>query len=260
MMHQIFLCHPRKEKPPSDMVIVMPMAGKGSRFAEAGYKTPKPLIEVNGVKMFVRAVESLPLKLATKIIFVILKDHVSEYSIDKEICARFGSLPIRLVVLDQVTSGQAETVALALKEEPDDQALLIFNADSAFDDDLGEQLASLGDKVDGAVQYFYDSDARWSFIKMDSDGIVSQCTEKIPVSRCASTGLYYFRRIRDFIACEKAAANIKGERYIAPLYNLLIEQNKLVVGLPVKKYFCFGTPGDLEEHLKGRYFTSILKE
>ncbi len=254
---QIFLYPPKNLKTPCNMVIVMPMAGKGSRFADAGYRIPKPLIEVDGVKMFVRAVESLPLKLATSIIFVVLKDHITEFAIDKEIKAGFGNLPIRIVILDQVTSGQAETVALGLKGEPDDQGLLIFNADSAFDDELGERIQSFDDSVDGAVQFFFDSDPRWSFIKMESDGTVSLCTEKIPVSSCASTGLYYFRRIKHFLDCERAAVYVNGERYIAPLYNQLIEKGKRIIGLPVKRYYCFGTPVDLDAHIKGRSFTGI---
>lgn len=36
--------------------IIMPMAGEGTRFLKEGWTTPKPLIELKGIPLFVRAI------------------------------------------------------------------------------------------------------------------------------------------------------------------------------------------------------------
>ena len=41
-------------------VNIIPMAGEGIRFADQGYRLPKPLIPINGVPMVVRAAKCLP--------------------------------------------------------------------------------------------------------------------------------------------------------------------------------------------------------
>ena len=41
-------------------VNLIPMAGVGQRFIDFGYTTPKPLIDINGLPMVVRAAKSLP--------------------------------------------------------------------------------------------------------------------------------------------------------------------------------------------------------
>ncbi len=216
---------------------------------------PKPLIKVKGEEMYTRATESLPLRMASKLIFVVLRSHVNEYCIDKMIQTRFGKLPIKIVVVDKVTSGQSETVSIALNGEDVSLPLLVFNADSAFEDNVEATLKVLDPDVDGAVQYFYDSDPRWSFIRLDSYRNVTETAEKNPISNCASSGLYYFRRAETFLNCEKMTYRTNGERYIAPLYNTLIQRGHRIVGIPVKKYYCFGTPRDLEEYLSGKCYT-----
>jgi capsule biosynthesis phosphatase len=66
--------------------IVIPMAGRGQRFVDAGYKEPKPLIKINGKYMFELAVESFNTLLNKKevqLIFIILKEHSESFDLKK---------------------------------------------------------------------------------------------------------------------------------------------------------------------------------
>ena len=54
------------------------MAGEGSRFKDAGYTFPKPLIDVNGKPMIQRVVENL--ELIGKYIFIVQKKHNEKYN------------------------------------------------------------------------------------------------------------------------------------------------------------------------------------
>ena len=70
----------KKPKWSSDkMNVLIPMAGAGSRFEQAGYTFPKPLIDVNGKPMIQRVVENINID-ATHI-FIVQKSHYEKYSL-----------------------------------------------------------------------------------------------------------------------------------------------------------------------------------
>jgi NDP-sugar pyrophosphorylase family protein len=238
------------------MKLVIPMAGRGERFKQAGYATPKPLIEIApGLPMFVKAARSFPLEEMQEIVFVVLREHCAAYGIDREIQRHFAGLPVRLVILDEVTSGQAETVAVALDRTQADDHLMVFNADSAFEDDLRPWIKTQAGNYAGALQVFRDTDARWSFARVNASGDVVETTEKKPISDLASTGLYYFRSWREYLEHYAALEVAQGEKYIAPLYNRFLEQGLRVGIIPCRRYLCFGTPQDYQSCLAGKFFT-----
>ena len=57
--------------------IVIPMAGKGSRFAKSGYEKPKPFIDVNGKPMIVRVLENLSY-LDARYILIARREHIEK--------------------------------------------------------------------------------------------------------------------------------------------------------------------------------------
>lgn len=62
--------------------IIMPMAGEGSRFRDAGWTTPKPLIELDGKKLFIRAIESVKVEGAPmKYSFIVRQEHIDKYGV-----------------------------------------------------------------------------------------------------------------------------------------------------------------------------------
>jgi NDP-sugar pyrophosphorylase family protein len=62
------------------MKILVPMAGRGSRFEEKGYTFPKPLIDVKGKPMIQTVIETLPFDDA-KFIFVMQEEHADKWQI-----------------------------------------------------------------------------------------------------------------------------------------------------------------------------------
>src|SRR5690242_15063066 len=95
------------------MNIVIPMAGRGTRFAQIGIALPKPLIDVRGRPMYSWAVDGLPLHLAKQLIFICLREHLSHLALAADIQNRYGDFHPRVIGIDAVTRGQAETVLLA---------------------------------------------------------------------------------------------------------------------------------------------------
>src|SRR5580658_3278220 len=96
--------------------IVVPMAGEGRRFQEAGYQLPKPLIPVAGVPMVARAVQDLPA--ADRVVFLARSEHLQQYPLLDELRQHVPGCQV--VSVPGLTEGQACTVRLAAEYlEPD---------------------------------------------------------------------------------------------------------------------------------------------
>lgn len=231
------------------MNIVMPMAGRGTRFAQIGLTTPKPLIDVRGKPMYAWATEGLPLARATKLIFICLAEHLSDRALERDIKSRYAAYAPVIIALDHVTQGQACTVLAARELIDNDEPLLIFNADTYCRTTLGQALESLPPQVDGVLDVFHADGDRWSFARLDGQRRVLETAEKRRISDWATTGLYYFRRGRDFVRHADAmlAANDRSsnEFYIAPVYNRMIVAGADIRANPVDQVWVLGTPEDL---------------
>jgi dTDP-glucose pyrophosphorylase len=235
------------------MNFIIPMAGKGSRFIEKGYTIPKYLIEVKGKKLLEYSLESLPLELATKIIFIALKEHQLEFNIKEEIKVILKNKNFELVLLDKVTQGQAETVLFAKKHVDFSKDLAIFNIDTNFSStSLKVVLLNKTKKKDGVLGAFKSVGTSWSFAKVNEKKIVTETAEKVPISNNALTGFYHFTNPKDFfdiaISCVKKEIKFKNEYYIAPMYNQLINTGKKFVLDFVDDFIPLGTPEEVEAY------------
>ncbi|MCV6608586.1 MAG: NTP transferase domain-containing protein, partial [Campylobacterales bacterium] len=110
-----------KEKPiaKKNSTTLIPLAGKGSRFAKVGYQDPKPLINVSGKPMIIQAADSLPN--SEKQIFVTLKEHLKNYPLEKTLKEKYPNSQIESI--NEVTEGQAITCSLGLKNINTDDSL-----------------------------------------------------------------------------------------------------------------------------------------
>lgn len=233
------------------MNIVIPMAGAGSRFSNAGFKTPKPLIDVQGKPMYQWATNSLPLEYASRLIFIVREDAFTEQII-ADINKTYGMFEPRIKVLENLSRGQAETVYLARDLMDLTQPTLIHNADTAF-----QSMDMPGDDVFGGLVVFESApnDARWSFARTHDEqpDRVVEVREKKIISRLASTGTYYFSDSAWLMYSIKHSLmndiTEQGEFYIAPLYNRAIEDGHYIQCLKCENFTCLGTPEELEDAL-----------
>ena len=231
------------------MTIVIPMAGRGQRFVDAGYRVPKMLIEAHGKSLLQWSVDSLPLSLCRRLVFVGLAEHEQEFGLSTRIRDWYGDGPqLDFVFLPGVTGGQAETVLAARPFIAPEKPLLIFNIDTAFHSStLAGALAD--DDNDGVLGAFDSGEARFSFAAINKAGQVTKVAENVPISNNALTGLYHYRRAGDFLAVADEAIKknerVKGEFYVAPLYNALIVQGRRFVLDRCQTHYILGTPAEL---------------
>jgi dTDP-glucose pyrophosphorylase len=233
------------------MNIVMPMAGRGSRFAKLGISTPKPLILVRGKPMYAWATEGLPLSSARRLIFICLAEHLADRALEADILSRYARFHPAIIGLNEVTQGQACTVLMARELIDNDEPLLIFNADTHCPTTIGEALKSFGPGIDGALDVFRARGDKWSFARINAEDRVLETAEKRRISDWATTGLYYFRRGRDFVhhatAMIEAQERSSNEFYIAPVYNRLIAAGADIRANKVDRVWVLGTPEDLAD-------------
>jgi NDP-sugar pyrophosphorylase family protein len=234
--------------------IVMPMAGLGSRFRDAGFKVPKPLIEVRGRPMYAWATESLPLENSSRLIFILLASQPEFPDLKRDIETRYAKYQPVVLSVPELTAGQAITVLRAKEFIANDEPLLIHNADTAFDVKPGWTSQTLAENLDGALLVFPSNEKRWSFSRANASGFVQEVREKEIISPWATTGTYWFRRGNDFVQSAEtrfhSGKREASEYYVGPLYNDLIARGAKVKNFEIEKLYCFGTPEDLSATLK----------
>ncbi len=240
------------------MIIVLPMAGRGKRFADVGYSTPKPLIPVAGKPMFVWALESIRQIQYSRLIVIALQEHQDEYDIANHLKSN-GFNEFELVLIPEVTEGQLCTVLAGKNYFVSDEGILIIPSDTYVDSEIGQEILSSEKSIDGIISVFNLSGDHWSFVRTNASGHAVEVAEKTRISDHASTGLYYFSNCLEFAS--KAQAMIdknertKGEFYIMPLYQKYIDSGKKVIISNARKMWDMGNPvakETFERYLRNR--------
>jgi NDP-sugar pyrophosphorylase family protein len=235
------------------MKILIPMAGEGSRFAKEGYQFPKPLIDVNGKPMIQRVVQNLYFD--AEYIFLVRKNHLEKYQGLKNSLFQITNVKTKIIEVDALTEGAACTALLAKEYIDNDEDLLIANSDQIieYEQNNFNMLKNLTN-VDSIVFCFNAVHPKWSFVKINSRGFVTEVAEKNPISDIATCGIYWYRKGSDYVkfAEQMISKNIRvnNEFYIAPVYNELIQNNKTLIPFYVHKMWGIGTPEDLKIYLK----------
>ena len=229
--------------------VLIPMAGQGSRFQQAGYSLPKPLISVNGVSMIEKVVQNL--NIDANFIFVVRRDH-EQYSVIETL--REIIPDCKIVYTDSVTEGAACTTLLAKELINNDDHLIIANSDQYLEWDSDRFYYQMIDQnVDGGIVTFKATHPKWSFAKVDSNGFVSEVAEKNPISDIATAGIYFWSNGSDYIryAEQMIHKNIRvnNEFYVCPVFNEAISEHKKIVTYNIEKMWGLGTPEDLKLYI-----------
>ena len=233
-----------------DFNVLIPLAGHGSRFQKAGYKLPKPLIDVQGIPMIEKVINNL--NIDGNFIFVVQKEH-EQYNVSKVL--NKISPNCKIIYVDQVTEGAACTTLLAQEFINNDNHLLIVNSDQFVEWDSNRFYYQMTDQeIDGGIVTFKATHPKWSFAKVGIDGFVSEVAEKNPISDTATVGIYYWNKGSEYVkyANRMIEKNIRvnNEFYVCPVFNEAIEDHKKFSIYNVESMWGLGTPEDLENYLE----------
>ena len=246
--------HLRSDEEIKNMNIVIPAAGKGSRFQSAGYLKKKPFIDVHGKPMVSYVLNNLRTFSSTPIVLLQKEDIDREV----EIIDTLKNEGCKIIPIDGITEGTASSVLYSRKLIDNNQPLLVANSDQYVEFDCLSFVKDCIDRdLDGSILVFKDpeKDPKWSFARLEKD-LVTEVAEKKAISNLATVGIYLFRRGSDFVggAIDMIVSNdrVNGEFYTCPVYNYLISEG-LKIGvyeIPKDSMNGLGTPDDLECFLK----------
>lgn len=236
----------------------MPMAGEGSRFLKEGWATPKPLIQLHGKELFLRAIGSVRIEnVPMKYSFIVRQEHIDKYQIDKKIRKIIPDAHIFSV--QKTTRGAVETCLMCQEVIDENDSIVVMDCDLEFRskdyvDNIKKILSKPVDEVDGGMLVSFDSNLpKYSYAEVDSELKVIRTAEKEVISHHALCGAYFFSKAQSFID----AANVmltdthfsKPEFYVSLLFNTLIKNGECVKLAKMEEYYSYGTPEELKRYI-----------
>jgi choline kinase len=243
--------------------ILIPMAGLGIRFATQGFALPKPLIDVNGEPMIIRAVKSLGfdlLSLKCNWYFIIAKNNFTDL-IKNTI--RETIKEAKFIEIDYLTEGPASTALLIKDKINNDDELIIANCDQVMEWNCDTFLVNAR-LYDGCIVTYHTDTEKNSYAKLDEKGFVTKIREKEVISNVSLNGIHYWKKGKYFVdSAEEMIENQdrapNGEFYIGPTYNYMIGKGHKVgiYHIPNSQHHPVGVPSDLESYLN--YENSKIK-
>ena len=231
--------------------ILIPMAGAGSRFSQAGYTFPKPLIEVNNKPMIQLVVENL--NIDANYIYVVQKSHREKYNLDTML--NLITPGCKIVEVEGITEGAACTALLAKEFINNDNPLFFANSDQFVEWDSNEFMYKMQESnCDGSIVTFKATHPKWSFVKIDENGFVTEVAEKNPISNNATVGYYYWKHGSDFVKYSEQMIEknirVNNEFYVCPVFNEAIEDDMRIRTFNCDGMWGLGTPEDLDFYVK----------
>jgi dTDP-glucose pyrophosphorylase len=233
--------------------ILIPMAGAGSRFEQAGYTFPKPLIDVKGKPMIQVVAESLNIE--ANFIYIVQKSHREKYNLDALL--NLITPNCKIVEIEGITEGAAVTTLLAKDYINNNSSLIITNSDQFIDWNSTEFMYQMNEKdFDGGIVSFPATHPKWSFAKTNDNNVVLEVAEKKPISNKATAGIYYWKHGSDYVKYTeqmiKKDIRVNNEFYVCPVYNEAIQDGKQILNFDIEadKMWGLGTPEDLNYYLE----------
>lgn len=237
--------------------LVIPMAGDGLRFQEAGYTQIKPLLDIHGVPMFLIVLANLLDDYVGRVVLVVKESmHLGE--LVSEVVGN-SDLEIELIELGSLTRGPAATVTNAMFHLDPELPVVVANSDQFVEVKVHEfYRMSCQEGLDAALMVMQDNDPKWSYVRLDETGAVAEVREKEVISKMATVGIYSFSSAflmqTALLDMWRSQTTVNGEFYIAPAYNSLIERRSRIgvldVGPISESVHGLGIPVDYETFLE----------
>lgn len=241
--------------------LVMPMGGGGTRFENKGFRVPKPLIELYGKPFFYWSAQSVAKFIDLEsICFVVLREHVEKFGIDKEIQKYYPQANINII--PKVLPGAVLTCIEGIKNLSDNQPILFNDCDHLFLCDKLSKFCKDGqyDIIDGGLLTFKSNEDKYSYVSYDEYGSINGTVEKKVVSSDAICGAYYFKNRKTFSDAVDTYLHRCSykEFFVSGVYNILTEQGKKIQIFDTDKHISFGTPEEYAEAQKDETYRILL--
>ncbi|MCQ2016307.1 dolichyl-phosphate mannose synthase [Clostridium butyricum] len=241
--------------------LIMPMAGRGSRFTKEGFEVPKPLIKINNKPFFYWATQSIRKFIElNSLTFVVLREHVEKFSIDKHILDYFPEAKVEII--PEVLNGAVLTCIEGIRNINNNNPIIFNDCDHLFSSSLFNIYCNreIFSEIDGALLTFKSDDSKFSYLQCDNYGNVIKTIEKKVVSNDAICGAYYFRNKDIFLECTNKYLEIcnYSEYFVSGVYNVMAEKGYIIKNFEVDFHLPFGTPVEYELAVNSDKFEELI--
>lgn len=241
--------------------LIMPMGGGGTRFGNHGFDLPKPLIPIYEKPFFYWATKSVEKYVDLgSITFVVLKEHVEKFFIDREILKYFPEA--RIKVIPEILPGAVLTCKAGIDDVPQGEPILFNDCDhlftcSEFYDFCNKNLFGT---YDGLLLTFKSNEDKFSFVAYDDDGFVNKTVEKEVISNDAICGAYYFKNKKIFeeTTNEYLDKCSYKEFFVSGVYNVMAEHGYKIKAMNTDVHVSFGTPDEYSVAKDGIQYKVLL--
>jgi len=234
--------------------IVVPMAGRGQKWIDAGYTFPKPLIEINNKSMIELVLNNINLE--GNYIFICLKDHIEKFSLDTVL--KNLKPGCEIISIDKITDGAASTILKAKELIHNDDPVIIANSDQLIDWSSSRFIDFINKKnPDAAFVTYTSTHPRNSFVKINENHEVVEIAEKKPISNMANAGIFYSKSGKNIITAIENMINknirTNNEFFLSPAFNEFDLKNSTLLTYHIDELKSLGTPEELENSLKSNW-------
>lgn len=249
-----------------DVNILLPIAGKAQRFIDKGFTTPKPLLPIDGEPMIKRALASLitDSTIKCRLIFIVREEHCVNHDIINTLKYLFSEYDTDFIIENTPPQGTLSSCLKAYELVDDDTPLVIYTPDVEFVSDFDIKRDFVDTHLDGMLLTFKANSPDHSYVLTDHNGYVIETAEKIVISSDAIVGVYGYRSGKLFVKHAKHMIDlnlrVKNEFYVAPMYNLLIEDGLKIGTFKVDKMYVLGTPDDVAFYEKYVLNSSVVNQ
>ncbi len=241
------------------MKIVIPMSGMGNRFIKAGYQTPKPLIEMDGIPIIEHVVKMFPME--EDFVFICNSKHLAETNI-RAVLQKIAPKGI-IVEIPPHKKGPVYAVNAIENLIDEEEEVIVNYCDFSCYWDYADFLEHTRSRdADGAIPAYKGfhphmlGATNYAFMRDEKQWML-EIKEKEPftdnrMQEYASMGTYYFKKgayvKKYFKALMEKDINLNGEYYVSLIYNLLVDDGLKVSIYDVEHMLQWGTPQDVEEY------------
>lgn len=242
------------------MQIIIPMAGSGKRFQDAGYKKIKPLIAIDGKPMIQHVISLFPKN--SKFIFICNNEHLGTTNL-KKVLEKIAPLG-KIVGIPSHKLGPVESV-LQIKDYIDDKEPTIISYCDyymlwSYKEFIQEMKKTNSDAslvcYTGFHPHLQGTDV-YAGVRVTEKKVL-EVKEKYSFTKNKmdswhSAGFYYFKTgslvKKYFEKTKKSKITINGERYVSMVYSKIIKDTLKVTLYPIDFFCQWGTPKDLQAYI-----------
>ena len=240
-------------------VNIMPMGGIGKRFIEFGISTPKPLVIINNLELFLHSALSMPA--ADLWIFIFREEHNINNNLTNLIKVNFKNYIN--ISLHKDTEGQASTCLKTEKYLLEDDIITVGSCDTKYCIDE-KQYFQIFEKYDATI--FTTKNNKYSILNPDQFGWVSMNSGKIVKIKCKERisndpkkdytiiGSFGFKNKNVFLNSIKFILTnnirVNNEFYMDTALEHLFNRNYKVYNQEISNFISHGTPHEIEENYK----------